>query len=584
MNANGPISTNKFYANFFLGTQTNYTFTHPYAVGWSKANGAATSSGMAISHIEADKKSFGDPSDSLPGNPARYYINPVGIKSVVLSATELGGSTTLSLSKPLAFSAEAILQPQSGSKSSITFPVVQGMGFVTGIYKNLQPVIQSGVFFRKVDPAGGSNNGIFKYRATLEDNTTWLLYVAPDNGADPKMELISNAIIRGPTGFSGTIQVAKNPSGEAGERVYDQSAGVYATAVTVSGTVNNDIGSYTFRWEKAGKDAPLLTFAMPHHVESFDDATKGRKTGVKLTTTTKGNATAYTGESWTMVESNLPIDMDFAPWQPGKNVGLSEAAKQFIRNVAPAELAQNMPDQTNLNSMYFSGKALNKFAGLVYTVHELAQDSGLAANALQSLKECFGKFVQNKQVIPLVYDTVWKGVVSTGTYETGDSGLDFGNTLYNDHHFHYGYFVLAAAIIGRLDPAWTDANKAWVNMLIRDAANPSADDPSFPFSRGFDWFHGHSWAKGLFESLDGKDEESTSEDTMFAYAIKMWGRTTGDASMEARGNLMLGILTRSLNNYFLMKKSNVNQPPNFIGNKVTGIVCTRLYPWKTSQY
>jgi hypothetical protein len=42
--------------------------------------------------------------------------------------------------------------------------------------------------------------------------------------------------------------------------------------------------------------------------------------------------------------------------------------------------------------------------------------------------------------------------------------------------------------------------------------------------------------------------------------------------MEARGNLMLSILARSLQNYFLLESSNVNQPANFIGNKVTGIV------------
>ncbi len=54
-------------------------------------------------------------------------------------------------------------------------------------------------------------------------------------------------------------------------------------------------------------------------------------------------------------------------------------------------------------------------------------------------------------------------------------------------------------------------------MLVRDVANPSAQDNYFPFSRNFDWYHGHSFAKGLFESGDSKDEESSSEDVMFAY-------------------------------------------------------------------
>jgi glycosyl hydrolase family 81 len=46
--------------------------------------------------------------------------------------------------------------------------------------------------------------------------------------------------------------------------------------------------------------------------------------------------------------------------------------------------------------------------------------------------------------------------------------------------------------------------------------------------------------------------------------------------MEARGNLQLAILKRSLRNYFLMEKSNENQPPSFIPNKQSGIVSYSL--------
>ncbi|KAI5304147.1 hypothetical protein KEM55_000197 [Ascosphaera atra] len=59
---------------------------------------------------------------------------------------------------------------------------------------------------------------------------------------------------------------------------------------------------------------------------------------------------------------------------------------------------------------------------------------------------------------------------------------------------------------------------------------------------------------------------------MFAYGVKMWGKTVGDASTEARGNLMLAVLKRSLRNYFLMESDNKVQPRPFIDNKVTGIV------------
>lgn len=99
---------------------------------------------------------------------------------------------------------------------------------------------------------------------------------------------------------------------------------------------------------------------------------------------------------------------------------------------------------------------------------------------------------------------VWGGLTSTATYKTGNTGEDFGNTCYNDHHFHWGYFIYTAAVIGHLDPGWIPANKAWVNAMVRDIANPTTRDPYFPQYRSFDWYAGHSWAHGLFASLDGK--------------------------------------------------------------------------------
>lgn len=204
----------------------------------------------------------------------------------------------------------------------------------------------------------------------------------------------------------------------------------------------------------------------------------------------------------------------------------------------------------------------------------MSKNSPLAAAGLIKLKDAFNVFINNTQPFPLVYDAVWKGVVSSGTYQYGNPGLDFGNSYYNDHHFHYGYFVWAASVIGYLDPTWLTegTNKAWIDMLVRDYANPSDLDPYFPFTRSFDWFHGHSWAKGLFESGDGKDQESTSEDTFATYALKMWGRVTANAALEARANLQLAVQARSLKNYFLLQDDNRVQPPGLLPNKVTGIL------------
>ena len=581
MNTTTPIETNKFYANFFLGTQATSSFTQPYSLVLSKGGGNAQSWGLAISHTDLDQLVYGNQSNQLPGNPVEYYLNPIGLQSITLSASELGPSTVLNTDRLTGFSADVILRPSDQSSNSIVFPVLQGMGFVTGIYTGLQPLVQSCITFRDLVCVGAIGQGTYKYRVTLADGKSWLFYVTPDNdtGVYPAFNFDdSSTTIQGPSGFYGTIQVAKNPAGDSGEVVYDASAGVYARSASISGAVSDYTGTYGLTWEKAGQNAtnkPVLMFALPHHVESFDAQTRIAVQPLQLRSTTKGNMTAVAADQWTMVESDLPIDMEFAPWSPSLgSVGtLSSDVQQTIYSASESELTTDVDSQSNLNSMYYSGKVLSKFATLVYTVHELANNPDLAASTLDGLKKAFTRFVNNEQQFPLVYDNTWKGVVSSAAYATNDLGQDFGNSGYNDHHFHYGYFIHAAAIIGALDPSWlNDANKAWVNMLIRDAGNSVSDDPSFPFSRAFDWFHGHSWAKGLFESADGKDQESTSEDAMFAYAVKMWGKTIGDKSMEARGNMMLALLRRSLKNYFLMEDDNLNHPSNFIGNKVTGIV------------
>lgn len=591
-----PVSTNKFYANLFLGTQSQGVWTHPYSVAWSKGGGNLRSWGMSVSHIDGDQRAYGPQNNAIPGSPVQYFINPVGIQSIILSAIELGSSTVLITDDLQAFSVNAHLLPQAGSSSSVTFPLVQGMGFVTAIYNNLMPAIQSGVIFRSVAPMGSNSIGVFKYRIILEDSKSWLLYAIPATGQDPQLQLVSSTQIQGIRGWCGLIQVSKNPAGSTGEAIYDASAGVYAMNGGVSGSVQDTTGCYQISWLMAGhlQGQSLLMYALPHHVQSFDSMTANCATALRLQTTTKGTAIGIVADSWTLGETSLPTDMHFAPWTPslGSRSSLSAFATNIIQQVALSEVNQNYNLQTDLDSMYFGGKALSKFAVIIYTIHDLLNQPDLASQGLSQLKGAFARFSSNTQTYPLVYDSVWKGVVSNGSYATGDSGQDFGNTYYNDHHFHYGiissrarfiqfsndlltipgYFIHTAAVIAYLDPSWLDDNAAYVNMLVRDAANPISDDDSFPFSRMFDWYHGHSFAKGLFESADSKDEESSSEDAFFAYAVKMWGHVTGDASMEARGNLMLSILSRTLSNYFSMQSDNQNQPANFIGNKATGIV------------
>lgn len=570
INQKSPLSTNKFYGNFFLGNQDMPTWTHPFSVFWAKGRGNAW--GMAVSHVDAEQRSFGPDPNS---NPTQYFVNPYGIQSIVLSASELGESTVLTLDKLTAFSAHINLLPAAGSVPAITFPVVQGMGFVTGIYNGGTPVINSGVLFRSLTKTDEQPKaGVTKYRIVLEDGKVWLLYASSADGLELDLKVVNNGLIQATSNFNGFIQVAKIVG--SGEEHFDATCGTYAEGVELSGSVNGDSGSYTLAFKKAGLfKSALLMFALPHHVQSFSGQTASGLTDLQLITTTKGTATAVIADSWTMVEE-LPVSMGFAPWSPetGSVDNLSQEAIDAIKDIAASEVSQDMDRQTNSDSMYFGGKALAKFAGVVYTLSNLLDEKALGQAGLAQLKDAFGRFVVNKQQYPLTYESAWGGVVSTASYINGDSIADFGNTYYNDHHFHYGYHIYAAAVIAHLDPTVLEDDDftSYVNTLLRDISNPSSEDPYFPVQRAFDYYHGHSWAKGLFASADGKDQESTSEDMMHAYAIKSWGLATGDANIIARGNLQLAVTARSIKNYYLYESDNKIQPAQIIGNKVSGIM------------
>lgn len=614
-----PIQTNKFYTNFFLGAQNTSVWTTPYSLTW--ANGINNTYGMAVRHIERDQLAQdGNLTDPITDAPVTIR-GPLEIQNIVLSATELQNGTFLYMTEVKAFSAVANLAPSSNNlQPVISFPLVQGMGFVTGIYNDGTPHLSSPLSFLAMNPTGGPEqleNNVYKYRLTLGDNTTWLVYVRPSvDTLDAPLFVMNenNTVIEGPAGFSGTIQIAKNPLGETGEIAYDSTAGAYAVNAAIYATTIGSVGSYSLSWGKGGVEKPLIMFALPHQLESMDEATMSSLTDIVLATVTKGFAKAFIADSITLREPALPNNIGFEPWivdESGtsghSSIQISENARSAALQAARIELERVFDQRTTgsdnfIQNIYWRGKALSRFAIALYTTQEIVNDTQLAAEGLLRLKEAFDIQVRNIQdpwmARPLVYDTVWKGIISPAllgqpvdsldrfppppTVDLGLQQWDYGNTVYNDHHFHYGYLVYTAAVIGYLDPTWlTPANIEWVNALIRDFANPSETDPYFPFQRNFDWWSGHSWAGGLQTNQDGRNEESSSEDAFATYGLKMWGKVSGDANMEARANLQLAVQKRAFSKYFLLTANNTVQPDSFLPNKVVGILFDNLITHST---
>ena len=199
------------------------------------------------------------------------------------------------------------------------------------------------------------------------------------------------------------------------------------------------------------------------------------------------------------------------------------------------EFVSQGPAQWNTYAdTYWTGKMLGRAAELA----AIARDHGMVAEADQlidwlkrEMEDWFradtnGDLDTSKY---FVYDQDWSTLL-------GFNESFFAHQQLNDHHFHYGYFVRAAAEVCRVEPEWCGDKQygPMVELLIRDYA-AGRDDPLFPYLRNFDPAYGFSWASGNANFVLGNNNESTSEAANAYGAIILYGLITGQQELVDRG-------------------------------------------------
>ena len=127
---------------------------------------------------------------------------------------------------------------------------------------------------------------------------------------------------------------------------------------------------------------------------------------------------------------------------------------------------------------------------------------------------------------------------------------EFGNEKLNDHHFHYGYLIRAAAILSLADPGFAAQVRSRVDLLVDDIANRDRASDLFPYLRTFDVYEGHSWADGYATFADGNDEESSSEAINAWYAVYLWSRVTHDSGLEETALYLYSTEVQSAKEYW----------------------------------
>ena len=123
--------------------------------------------------------------------------------------------------------------------------------------------------------------------------------------------------------------------------------------------------------------------------------------------------------------------------------------------------------------------------------------------------------------------------------------VSYDSDAFNDHHFHYGYFIYAAALLCMEDKAFAASYGELLTMIAKDYANYDRDDKRFPFLRNLDPWAGHSYAGGLGDhgNDNGNGQESSSEAMQGWGGVYLLGVALGDRAMRDAG--IFGWLTES---------------------------------------
>jgi len=549
----GRRHTNRFYADL-LYQDTATVHVLPYVI---TTDVAVPPYGM---HVSIPTKIYGPLIDETR---IKWYSNANG-NDLGFGAAEFNGppSVRVILTDRIGFSATISLERGA---SSIQYPLVRGMAFFTAVFgASTTPVVYTGRAIRTIngrDPAGAHAGKRFKI--ALDNGQTWIVYTNHDtvfnlDGSKLVCSLSCNALI---------LRAAFVPANAApdAESILDSYSGAYPTGCDMQVNVDDVSGAYTFNWNVkyfTGTNSKLLHFALPHHVIKDGVAPP---TDYSLNSTTKGPMTARVGDSWTLVEA-----VEETPWLPDVS-RISASKRLVIIDILRQEIKDfDATRYVSGGSIYFSGQQVDAHANLCLLAEafELVDD---LKTCKWKIQRAFALFTAPTYSNALVYDKTWGGTISAKGLCDGCSLADFGNSYYNDHNFHYSYWTAAAAKMCRLDAVFCQQYRPFVETMIRDYINPSVTDKYYPTFRSFDWFVGHSWARGILPTSDGKDQESFSEDVHSVYAMALWGAIIGDVQLDYLGRLMISVMSRTVNKYALMDPQDGVHPAKFVGNKVVGI-------------
>lgn len=351
-------------------------------------------------------------------------------------------------------------------------------------------------------------------------NNKTILGVAPFEGA--KITNVgTTSTVSAPSGSFVTLFAAPNAS-DLTKLMDDAGNRVVGTTVSFKHSGNNYVTSIDYN---TANQKSTLYARLPQQ--------GGNATGPQYDTIygrvalDEGNQLAYQTKA-----IDLSSQLDVANVSSDQKQLLIETLKQDTTTLEP------YPADT-----YFGGKMLYRDAQLLTFAKQLGQTT--IASQLQSriYAELSLRFTPGSPSgKSFYYDSKAHGIVGVTPA--------FGSEQFNDHHFHYGYFIYAASVLAQYDNDFKTKYQDQVNLLVADIAN-GVTDANFPIDRGFDPYFGHSWASGDSPFADGNNQESSSEAINAWIGMGLWAKQVGNSSMADRAGWLLSSEAAGTGAYWL---------------------------------
>ncbi|CAL0308358.1 unnamed protein product [Lupinus luteus] len=524
-NLSSPLPTNSFFQNFVLNNGEQPEYIHPYLVKSTKTS-LSVAYPLLLFTASVFYQTFGPDltiSAATPQGSANHVISSYSDLSVTLDIPS----------------------------SNLRFFLVRGSPYITASVT--KPTILSIKTTSAIESLKQSSST--KYILKLKSGQTWIIYsssrISLTNG---ETEIKSNS-------FSGIIRFASLRSPQ-----HESTLDKYSYSYPVSGWAwFKKSFNVQYNMETKGK-GDLLLLAHPLHLKLLRP--KSNKVTILRNfkyESVDGELVGVVGNYWVLEPRRVPLT-----WNSVKGVkkdSYQEIIKALVKDV-------NELDSSNLktSSSYFYGKLVARAARLALIAEEVSH-SEVIPKITKFLKDTIqpwldGSFKDNG----FLYEKKWGGL-DTKQGST-DKGADFGFGLYNDHHYHLGYFVYGIAVLVKFDKAWGQKYKSQAYSLVSDFMNTDKKSNSqFPRLRNFDLYKLHSWASGLTEFGDGRNQESTSEAVNAYYAAALMGVAYRDRALVRAASTVTALEIQAAQTWWHVKSGDKLYAEEFAkGNKIVGIV------------